>query len=196
MANIKCPSCGSPNVEQIDTDKYQCPYCGKTFSSTPIKQATKIINIYGYTQWFAINPDVKVTINGQQVGKVSKGGLLQLQIDKPCQLKFDCNMRSAKIDVNPNIDTDIYLSWDRISGCLLANKSNSSSNSINAILEENNGGKIDKPSILLDILSFLIPIAGLIFYFVKRREYPNSAKAYLICAICGFVLCFIFNLAQ
>ncbi len=27
-----CPSCGSPNVEQIDTDKYQCPYCGKTFS--------------------------------------------------------------------------------------------------------------------------------------------------------------------
>ncbi len=31
MANVKCPSCGSTNVEQIDTDKYQCPYCGKTF---------------------------------------------------------------------------------------------------------------------------------------------------------------------
>lgn len=33
MAEIKCPSCGSPNIEQIDTDKYQCPYCGNTFSS-------------------------------------------------------------------------------------------------------------------------------------------------------------------
>lgn len=32
MAEIKCPSCGSPNVEQVDTNKYQCPYCGKTFS--------------------------------------------------------------------------------------------------------------------------------------------------------------------
>ncbi|MBQ0074345.1 MAG: hypothetical protein KBT34_09115 [Prevotella sp.] len=32
MAEIKCPSCGSPNVEQIDADKYQCPYCGKSFS--------------------------------------------------------------------------------------------------------------------------------------------------------------------
>ncbi|MCQ2233855.1 MAG: hypothetical protein MJZ24_03820 [Paludibacteraceae bacterium] len=32
MADIKCPSCGSPNVEQIDIDKYQCPYCGNTFS--------------------------------------------------------------------------------------------------------------------------------------------------------------------
>ncbi|MCQ2233854.1 MAG: hypothetical protein MJZ24_03815 [Paludibacteraceae bacterium] len=32
MAEIKCPSCGSPNIEQIDTDKYQCPYCGNTFS--------------------------------------------------------------------------------------------------------------------------------------------------------------------
>lgn len=32
MSEIKCPSCGSPNVEQIDVDKYQCPYCGKSFS--------------------------------------------------------------------------------------------------------------------------------------------------------------------
>lgn len=32
MSEVKCPSCGSPNVEQIDTDKYQCPYCGKEFN--------------------------------------------------------------------------------------------------------------------------------------------------------------------
>lgn len=29
---MKCPSCGSLNVEQIDFKKYQCPYCGTTFS--------------------------------------------------------------------------------------------------------------------------------------------------------------------
>ena len=92
-------------------------------------------------------------------------------------------MRSANINVDPNIDTDIYISWDRISGGLLANKSS-----------EINNGNIDKPSIALDILSFCIPIAGLILYFIKKSEYPNSAKAYLICAICGFALGFIFSL--
>lgn len=33
MTNIKCPSCGAPNVEQVDENKYQCPYCGAEFSS-------------------------------------------------------------------------------------------------------------------------------------------------------------------
>ena len=187
MAEIKCPSCGSPNVEQIDTDKYQCPYCGNSFSTSSLTPAAKTINIHGYTQWFAVTPDVKVTINGQQVGKVAKDGLLQLQIDTPCQIKFDCNMRSANINIDPNIDTDIYISWDRISGCLLANKSNDA----NGIADSSSA---DKPSIPLDILSFLIPIVGLVLYFVKKGEYPNSAKAYLICAICGFCLGFIFSL--
>lgn len=36
MENIKCPSCGSLHVEKIDTDKYQCPYCGKIFSTIQV----------------------------------------------------------------------------------------------------------------------------------------------------------------
>lgn len=32
MNNPVCPSCGSPNVELIERNKYQCPYCGTTFS--------------------------------------------------------------------------------------------------------------------------------------------------------------------
>lgn len=187
MAEIKCPSCGSPNVEQIDVNKYQCPYCGNTFSSAPSFSAPKVITIHGYTQWFAINPDVKVSINGQQVGRVAKGGILQIQVESPCQIKFDCNLRSAQIYVDPSVDSDIYISWDRVSGCLLANKSNSSAEAPEA------GGVsgVDKPNILLDALSFFFPIVGLVLYFIKKSEYPNSAKAYLICAVCGFVLWFI-----
>lgn len=33
MENVKCPSCGSINVEQVDVNLYQCPYCGKTFNT-------------------------------------------------------------------------------------------------------------------------------------------------------------------
>lgn len=35
MTNVKCPNCGSPNVEQIDANRFQCPYCGTTFNAVP-----------------------------------------------------------------------------------------------------------------------------------------------------------------
>ena len=53
---------------------------------------------------------------------------------------------------------------------------------------ENSNCKVDKPSILLIILSFLIPIAGFILYFYEKKEHPKSAKGYLICGIVGWVL--------
>lgn len=44
MQEIKCPSCGSSNVEQIDTDKYQCPYCGRTFTSQEVNPQPSTFN--------------------------------------------------------------------------------------------------------------------------------------------------------
>lgn len=32
MSTLKCPQCGSPNVVQVDVNRYECPYCGKTFN--------------------------------------------------------------------------------------------------------------------------------------------------------------------
>lgn len=42
MEDVKCPSCGSPNVEQIDVNKYQCPYCGATFNHSVQSQVEKV----------------------------------------------------------------------------------------------------------------------------------------------------------
>lgn len=33
MQDLKCPSCGSPTVDQIDWNRFQCPYCGHIFIS-------------------------------------------------------------------------------------------------------------------------------------------------------------------
>lgn len=33
MSEVRCPSCASPNVEQIDVNKYECPYCGLSFTA-------------------------------------------------------------------------------------------------------------------------------------------------------------------
>lgn len=40
----------------------------------------------------------------------------------------------------------------------------------------------------LIILSFLIPIAGLILFLVKQREEPAAAKSYGLWALAGLVL--------
>ncbi len=101
MSDFKCPSCGSPNVEKIDADKYQCPYCGKTFTYR------------------------------EAVSQIPQG--------QPSPV-----FQPDQVDDNP--------------GCLM------------------NG------------LSFLIPIAGVILYFVKKDNQPKSAKSYLTWGIAGFAV--------
>lgn len=49
----------------------------------------------------------------------------------------------------------------------------------------------DKASVGLCILSFLIPLAGWILYFVKRNDTPVKAKACSTWAWIGFVINFI-----
>ena len=42
-------------------------------------------------------------------------------------------------------------------------------------------------NVAVAIVSFLIPIVGLVAYFVKKNETPEAAKTYLGCAGAGFV---------
>lgn len=48
--------------------------------------------------------------------------------------------------------------------------------------------KKDKISIGFNILSFFVPIVGLILFLVYRKETPRRANAIGICAIIGYVL--------
>ena len=47
-------------------------------------------------------------------------------------------------------------------------------------------------NIFLVILSFLIPIVGLVLFFVKKSEDAEAAQSYLYAGIAGFVLGLIF----
>ncbi len=49
----------------------------------------------------------------------------------------------------------------------------------------------DKPSTGLKILSFFIPIAGLILYLTGNKEHPNSSKSYGKMALIGFIIHFV-----
>ena len=109
MTNLKCPSCGSPNVEQIDTNKYQCPYCGKTFTSSEASHSQ-----------LANQPQVS-------------------------------NIQNSSVD--------------------------------------------DKPGCLMNGICFIIPLVGLIMYFVKKNTQPNCAKSYIIWAAVGFGISILLNLS-
>ena len=45
----------------------------------------------------------------------------------------------------------------------------------------------DKPNLLLNVLSFFLPIVGLILYFVMKKEKPVKANAIGKWALIGFV---------
>lgn len=107
---MKCPSCGASNLVQIDMDKYQCPYCGKTSS----------------------------------IREVS----IPQQAQQPV---FD------------NVD--------------------------NFTFEED-----DTPKVWMNILCLLIPIVGIVMYFVKKDTQPNCAKSYLNYALIGFGIDVLWNI--
>lgn len=51
----------------------------------------------------------------------------------------------------------------------------------------------DKLSTPLTILSFCIPLAGAIIYFMKKEKEPASAKTACTAAIIGFVVGIVIN---
>lgn len=52
----------------------------------------------------------------------------------------------------------------------------------------------EKASVGLAILSFLIPLAGLIIFLVNRDKRPKTAKTSGICALVSFLISFLFGI--
>ena len=70
-------------------------------------------------------------------------------------------------------------------------------NNCGAKLENNQfsrGTVSDKPDIVLNIVSFLIPLVGLVLYIMYHEKAPNKAKSIAVWALIGFVLGLVFSL--
>ncbi len=50
----------------------------------------------------------------------------------------------------------------------------------------------DKPSIGLNILSFLIPLVGLILYFAIKKQTPNKAQSLIKWTIASIIIYVVF----
>lgn len=84
-----------------------------------------------------------------------------------------------------------------------SNRQNSISNDKQIIQEPNNSNPIDQPSAGINIISFLIPLVGLIIYLTERDRSPRKAisagkaaiwgvSITIILSIISFVITFIF----
>lgn len=62
-------------------------------------------------------------------------------------------------------------------------------NSAQGLRSQNSDGTVkDEVNILMVILSALIPIVGIIYYFVKKNELPKASKTYLWISIVMWII--------
>lgn len=62
---MKCPNCG----KEITDDSLFCEHCGAKVK-TSNNQLDKNVTILGYTESFALNPDVAIYKDDKEVGSV------------------------------------------------------------------------------------------------------------------------------
>lgn len=72
---MKCPRCQA----EVQADAKFCRYCGATLEKKE-PSANRILRIYGYTEWYAITPDVEIYMNGNFIGSVAYQGVKEIVI--------------------------------------------------------------------------------------------------------------------
>lgn len=121
--------------------------------------------IHSYEEVFAVNPDVKVYIDGNLTTSLSKGQTYEYPISKTTTITFKSSIRKAKVTVSPNAITEIRLIWNRATGSLktICNEQNFNgvNNSINQQAYQsklNSKKKADKIWIVIGVILGLIAL--------------------------------------
>lgn len=78
------------------------------------------VMVYGYTESYAVNPDVDIFIVNNMVGKVGHNSMVPVYISKPCELKFKCSLSFGTTQCFAHPGDVVVLSLSRMSGKLSA----------------------------------------------------------------------------
>lgn len=125
MSTSFCPNCGA-NL----TNSPRCEYCGSSLqTSAPTSYVEENIikqhrpengklYIHGYQGFYLVNPSVKVYVDGEYVGSIEKGGLMELDIHSDCLIKFKCSFRRTEYEAKKNQIETLQLAFNEFSGAL------------------------------------------------------------------------------
>lgn len=116
QAQSVCTKCGNPIVSPT----------AKCLSCSSVEQAKSQVIVYGYSQRYAVNPDVEIFWDGKPLGRVKRGGRVAITIPTDGELSFKASLRKASIHVSAGRTTHVRLRWGA-TGKLIASASDSAS---------------------------------------------------------------------
>ena len=155
-----------------------CPMCrAPVASATLANNSCKLIKLVWEGKYAITQIPVEVKVNGELKGTYSYNAGFVVYIPITAHvMEVTLNAQGInstfKLQVNPNENYTCNLSlgtWGGFS-CELYNESED-------LVQE------EKLGCVMEILIFGLPLIGIIYYFVKRNEYPSKAKSALIWAI-------------
>ena len=71
---MKCPKCNA----EVQADAKFCANCGTPLSGA--EKPKRIINIYGYKEWYAIDIPMDVYMNNEKIGTLSPKGKMTVEL--------------------------------------------------------------------------------------------------------------------
>ena len=112
------------------------------------------ITVIGYTESFALNPNVSIYKDGVLIDEVAKGNRVVLDIPEACELEFKCSFRSAQCYVEEGVGC-IVLSFNRATGKLVATPT---ANEQEALFEITKAKSADGSRIIWAVILFVIGV--------------------------------------
>lgn len=181
MALIKCNECGQMVSEKANV----CPHCGAPINKVEsIDNSSKVLKLVWKGKTAIKEFPMEIIVNGKFIGTYSYNSGFEVNIP--------INSRSMEIVLrmsgrnyytfNLTLDTDRSYICNLVMGALGAAMGYELKTDYGILLKE------DKLGWGMIILIFLIPIIGIINFFVNKNEYPAKAKTALTVGIMSFCI--------
>ena len=182
-----CPHCGA----SVNNGDAFCQNCGKKIEEHPNDATIQPQSAKGCGNltirwdgtWALIDTNISVSVNGNNLGKFSfkegfETSVPNTSSETVVETKVGICSTKEKIDLNPNENYTYELAYHRMGGWL------------GFILYDSLGNELrrDKLHWGMWILSFLIPIVGLIYSIVGWKKRPAASYTALGAALIGAIL--------
>lgn len=112
-----CNKCGS---EIVGGAKF-CSKCGNavTHVSNSVDDRMFTLTINRAKQWFAVNPAVKIIVDGDAEYKIDNGATVNIPVTAGIHnVVFSCSIRNKIVNVSVNDNVTLNIKWNRVTGSL------------------------------------------------------------------------------
>lgn len=109
-----CTKCGEP---LSDTAKF-CTKCGQATNLASNNQQY-LLTIARAKQWFAVNPPVKIQIDGANVYTVESGKSINIPVNTGIHnVAFSCSIRNKVVEINVTQNMVLNIKFNRFTGSI------------------------------------------------------------------------------